>query len=79
MNAMLNRAAGAGTSTAQRHCQHHWLIEVANGARSRAVCRRCQQVRRFHNCIDDVTLRDVSASSRPMRHFAMTRNAETGL
>ena len=32
-------------------CNHHWVIEPANGPVSRGVCRLCQQVREFENSI----------------------------
>lgn len=71
MNAALQTVA-TRTAEARGHCQHYWLIEMANGAKSKAVCRRCQSVRRFHNSIDDL-------ASRAMRQFATRQKTATSL
>lgn len=30
-------------------CPHHWVIEPANGPRSRGVCKKCGALRAFRN------------------------------
>lgn len=32
---------------------HHWLIEEANGERSRGMCKRCGAVKDFKNWLED--------------------------
>ena len=32
-------------------CQHHWVIEPANGRHSTGECRKCHEVRAFENSI----------------------------
>ena len=32
-------------------CQHHWVIEAADGPMSRGICKLCQLVREFQNII----------------------------
>lgn len=79
MNAALQTVA-TRTAEARGHCQHYWLIEMANGAKSKAVCRRCQSVRRFHNSIDDLASRDtLHSTQRPMRQFATRQKTATSL
>ncbi len=34
-----------------RKCQHHWLIEAADGPVSLGVCKLCQLVREFTNTV----------------------------
>ena len=34
-----------------QECQHHWLIEAADGPVSRGVCKLCQLVREFMNTV----------------------------
>ena len=35
--------------TLGKDCQHHWVIEPADGPVSRGVCKLCHQVRAFEN------------------------------
>ena len=35
-------------------CQHHWIIETANGPVSRGVCQVCHEGREFQNSIGEV-------------------------
>lgn len=46
--AVLERPITRGT------CKHHWLIEPANGPRSRAVCKLCGEVKVFDNILADL-------------------------
>ena len=32
-------------------CRHYWVIEPANGRRSRGECRHCHEVKAFENSI----------------------------
>ena len=32
-------------------CNHHWIIDSANGPTSRGTCKLCQQIRDFTNSI----------------------------
>lgn len=36
---------------ANQPCQHHWIIRIANGPKSRGVCKLCKEVREFRNSI----------------------------
>ena len=36
-------------------CNHHWVIEAANGPVSEGVCQRCGEGRDFRNSADTVT------------------------
>jgi len=38
-------------------CNHHWIIEAANGHTSQGVCRLCQQVREFENSTNESSWR----------------------
>ena len=38
-------------SSSDPSCNHHWIIDSANGPVSRGVCKLCQQVREFNNSI----------------------------
>lgn len=35
-------------------CSHHWIIETANGATSKGVCKHCNEERYFANHKDDI-------------------------
>jgi hypothetical protein len=45
-------------------CQHHWVIEPANGPVSRGVCKLCQEVRDFGNSIDKSVWKIQSGNQR---------------
>jgi hypothetical protein len=34
-------------------CHHYWIIEVANGPKSKGVCKHCGEVRYFLNTMPD--------------------------
>jgi hypothetical protein len=38
---------------AQEQCHHYWVIEVANGPRSRGHCKYCGETREFLNAFPD--------------------------
>ena len=35
----------------KKPCVHHWVIEAAEGAKSRGVCKHCGEIREFDNYI----------------------------
>ena len=37
----------------KNQCHHYWEIEVANGPKSRGVCRICGESRDFFNSVPD--------------------------
>ena len=47
-NAVLEKPAGKVA------CQHHWLIEPANGLTSFGICKNCGERKQFLNVIQDV-------------------------
>jgi hypothetical protein len=44
-----------GKCAAQDQCCHYWIIEIANGPKSRGVCKYCGESRDFLNSIPDLT------------------------
>lgn len=40
---------------AEDQCSHYWLIETANGPKSRGICQYCGESRDFLNTIPDLT------------------------
>ena len=40
-------------SVAQDECQHYWIIEIANGPKSRGECKYCGKTRYFLNAMPD--------------------------
>ena len=55
---MANKAISAvkdktEVTAARDTCQHHWLIEEAQGPTSRGVCKRCGARRDFLNSIPE--------------------------
>lgn len=45
-------------------CHHYWIIEAANGPRSRGRCKYCGEIRDFHNSITD--LNDPRRRNNPL-------------
>ena len=43
-----------GNCVAEDQCRHYWIIEIANGPKSRGVCRYCGVSRDFLNSIPDL-------------------------
>ncbi len=39
--------------TVKDHCHHYWVIEVANGPKSRGRCKHCGATRDFFNSFPD--------------------------
>ena len=48
---VLEQTQGALALEEAPACQHHWVIEPANGRYSRGECRNCREVRAFENSI----------------------------
>lgn len=43
-------------NVAHDQCRHYWVIEVANGPKSRGVCQYCGESRDFLNSMPDFTV-----------------------
>ena len=43
-------------NVANNQCRHYWIIEVANGPKSRGVCRYCGETKDFLNSMPDFTV-----------------------
>lgn len=41
---------------AKDQCRHYWIIEIANGPKSRGVCQYCGEERDFLNSMPDFTV-----------------------
>ena len=50
----------------QPECQHHWVIDTANGPTSWGICRRCAAKREFRNSCPGVEW-EVRSGSEPFR------------
>jgi hypothetical protein len=50
---------------AGEQCRHYWIIEAANGPKSRGVCKYCGEVRDFFNHIPDSTT--FKRNSNPLK------------
>ena len=37
----------------EKDCQHHWVIERADGPVSRGVCKLCHRIRAFENSLGE--------------------------
>ncbi len=46
-------------------CQHHWLIQAADGPTSPGVCRVCGEGRDFKNYVETATWGDTRLINRP--------------
>ncbi len=42
-------------NTDQDECHHYWIIEIANGPKSRGKCKYCGETKVFFNSISDFT------------------------
>lgn len=40
----------------QDECHHYWIIEIANGPKSRGICKYCGETKDFFNSISDFTV-----------------------
>jgi hypothetical protein len=45
-----------GDCVAEDQCRHYWIIEIANGPKSRGVCKYCGESRDFLNSMPDFTV-----------------------
>jgi hypothetical protein len=45
-------------------CHHYWVIEVANGPKSRGVCKYCGETKEFLNAFPDFN--PLRRNSNPM-------------
>ncbi len=41
------------TKPVEENCHHYWVIEVANGPKSRGKCRYCGDTREFFNAFPE--------------------------
>lgn len=46
-------------------CNHFWVIEIANGPRSRGVCKFCGESKDFYNSITDIN--DPKRKGNPLK------------
>jgi hypothetical protein len=58
------RQNGANTEKESGNCHHHWLIDEASGAQSRARCKLCGERRMFYNVFED-TVRQTNQPRSP--------------
>jgi hypothetical protein len=49
----------------KNRCHHFWVIEIANGPRSRGECKFCGETRDFYNSITDIN--DPKRKSNPLK------------
>jgi len=49
---------------AKEECSHYWIIEVANGPKSRGVCRYCGEEKEFQNTMPDYAA--IKRNTRPI-------------
>lgn len=52
-------------------CQHFWIIEIANGPKSRGECKYCGEIKDFHNSITD--LNDPRRKGNPLKLPKMSK------
>ena len=45
-------------------CQHHWLIQAADGPTSAGICRTCGETRDFRNYVETATWGDTRLVNR---------------
>lgn len=45
-------------------CQHHWVIQAADGPTSPGVCRECGETRDFKNYVETATWGDTRLINR---------------
>ena len=45
-------------------CQHHWLIQAADGPTSPGVCRFCGETKDFKNYVETATWGDTRLNNR---------------
>jgi hypothetical protein len=54
----------AENKTDEDQCHHFWVIEIANGPKSRGQCKYCGEIKDFHNSI--VNLVDPRRKPNPL-------------
>ena len=54
----------ASEYVAKDQCHHYWIIEIANGSKSRGVCQYCGETRDFLNTMPDFTV--VKRNTHPL-------------
>lgn len=52
-------------------CHHFWIIEIANGPKSRGQCKYCGEIKDFHNSITD--LNDPRRKGNPLKLPKMSK------
>ena len=45
-------------------CQHHWVIQAADGPTSSGVCRVCGEAKEFNNYVETATWGDTRLINR---------------
>jgi len=43
----------AKSTVTEGQCHHYWIIEIANGPKSKGVCKYCGETRSFLNAVPD--------------------------
>ena len=46
-------------------CQHHWMIQAADGPTSGGICRICGETREFKNYVETATWGDTRLMPNP--------------
>ena len=49
---------------AKAECNHYWIIEMANGSKSRGVCQYCGETRDFFNSIS--AYNEIKRNTHPL-------------
>jgi hypothetical protein len=49
----------------ENQCNHFWMIEIANGPRSRGKCKFCGETRDFYNSISNIN--DPKRKPNPLK------------
>ena len=52
---MRHKVKEAAKDVAKGQCHHYWIIDMANGPKSRGICKYCGEERDFLNSIPDFT------------------------
>ena len=55
----------------ENRCHHFWIIEIANGPKSRGECKYCGEIKDFHNSIVD--FRDPRRKGNPLKLPKMSK------
>lgn len=68
---MRQRVKVVDNNTDEDQCQHFWVIEIANGPKSRGECKYCGEVKDFLNSIAD--LNDPRRKPNPLNFPRMSQ------